>query len=80
MLRSKNYLRVTFSRKRSRSKDRDHDKSKRPTTTSERRISKSPDRKPTLVEEIKPVLKSESELKEEAAVAAMIAKVSCPIF
>ncbi|XP_046639989.1 probable ATP-dependent RNA helicase DDX46 [Daphnia pulicaria] len=61
-------------KRRSRSKDRDHDKSKRPTTTSERRISKSPDRKPTLVEEIKPVLKSESELKEEAAVAAMIAK------
>ncbi len=62
-------------RRRSRSKDREHDKSKRPSTTSEKRASKSPERKPTIVEVPKPVVKSESELKEEAAVAAMIAKV-----
>jgi hypothetical protein len=69
-------LSVSLFRRRSRSKERDHEKSKRPATTSERRISKSPERKPTVIEDIKPVLKSESELKEEAAVAAMMAKVS----
>ena len=66
-------LSVSLFRRRSRSKERDHEKSKRPATTSERR---SPERKPTVIEDIKPVLKSESELKEEAAVAAMMAKVS----
>lgn len=62
-------------RRRSRSKERDHDKSKRPSQTSERRNSKSPERKVALIEDIKPLVKSELELKEEAAVAAMIAKV-----
>lgn len=61
-------------KRRSRSKEREYEKSKKPSSTSERRNSKSPERKPPLVEEIKPVVKSESELKEEAAMAAMMAK------
>ena len=69
-------LSVSLFRRRSKSKERDHEKSKRPATASEHRILKSPERKPTVIEDIKPVLKSESELQEEAAVAAMMAKVS----
>ena len=65
-------------RRRSRSKDREHEKSRRQNTFSERRLSKSPDRsekKSTLPEVIKPAMKTETELKEEAAIAAMLAKV-----
>lgn len=57
--------------KRSRSRERDHDRSRKAGTSGEKRASKSPERK----EDVKPVLKSEAELKEEAAAAAVVAKV-----
>lgn len=73
----KNTIGNSFYRKRSRSKERDHDKSKRPSTTTERRTS--PERKPVPTEDLnnKPIIKSETELKEEAAAAALMAKVIC---
>ena len=62
-----------FRQRKSKSRERDHDKARRAgTSTAEKHDSKSPERK---LEDVKPAIKSEEELKEEAAAAAVLAKV-----
>ena len=61
--------------RRSRSKEKDHERSRRHGHNVDKKAPKSPERKAALVEEKKLPVKSESELREEAAAAAILAKV-----
>merc|ERR1712137_873539 len=60
--------------RRSRSKEKEHDRSRRHGHNVEKKAPKSPERKTAAIEEKKLPIKSESELKEEAAAAAILAK------
>lgn len=67
-------------RKRSRSRDKDYDRAKKLTSGSDRATSnKSPEQKVS-PEELKISQKSETELKEEAMAAAILAKVCILIY
>jgi len=65
--------------RRSRSKEKEHDRSRRHGHNVEKKAPKSPERKTAAIEEKKLPIKSESELKEEAAAAAILAKVTLSI-
>ena len=64
---------LKFRQRRSRSKERDHERGRKAGPSNDKKASKSPERK---TEEIKVPVKTEAELKEEAAAAALIAKVN----
>jgi hypothetical protein len=65
---------LIYRQKRSRSREKEYEHSRKPGTSFDRRVSISPERKPALAEIVKPI-KTEAELKEEAAAAALLAKV-----
>ena len=68
---------LIYRQKRSRSRDKDYERSRKPGSTSfDRRASKSPEKKPATIPDIVKPIKTKEELREEAAAAAIIAKVN----